>query len=790
MEPGEAVRQGLGSVNKARKARTPTPRESSHDSEEHGPRIAQTLAACCRCRQRKTRCDPTLPRCISCERAGALCEYFDTAKGKRISRTYVIRLQDKVRALEAELSQITEDDEAGRNTEDSIRPGGLVRLNENDDTPRYLGPSSGIAMTRLVMEEAKRYTESRSIRELVPEVGKRRTPISYPAMWTERKKSYPMISAVPADKLPSRLVTDKLVEVFTQRAQYLFPTIHEPTLEREVDDVYNGDTDDYKNFVLRMVLAISMQKLDTQYAGLADSYYLAAMAYIEAVIRPKDLRTVQCLILIGQYSLLTPTRTAIYYIIGLATRICQQLGLSEEKTIAQGVSMGLVDPAQMDMKRRLSWCVFNMESGLSHSLGRPNGFAISQDHINVGFFLNVDDVYITSTGILPAPVSEKKTTAIHFFKMRLLQAEIRRVLYQRKRSEPKNEEHPWYFLMEQKLLDWLNASPLQPAWSKLWFTSRYNSMVIFLYRPSPQVPDPSARAATLCYNAAVHIIKSQNTQMDHPAVDVTWIFVLTLFMAVNTMLWTVSYPEIRSVHSKEEVEEQLDIAISIMVRCTERWPGTAGATQLYSTLGHAILKSYNLTDQASSSLSANSPASLTDATSPNSEHSSATTTSASYSNKPFDPPQFSYVFDQAPEQYAVPEYPHPLVSLQHPSFRSGSIFSHPASRQPDRRFSYFPPEFPQQLPSAWEDTPAPALNPQLNVPPPAASIPVTNPLIQATHFPSPVYSFGPQAFADQSYHESPPLRMGSLSQEQQRELMNHLETTGVSGINTYLDHPL
>jgi hypothetical protein len=128
----------------------------------------------------------------------------------------VIRLQDKVRALEAELSQLVEEE---GDTEDIVRPGGLVRLHEDDETPRFLGPSSGIAMTRIVMEEAKKYTDTRSIRELVPEVRQRRTPVQSPDTAMERKKSYPMISAVPAPTLPSRLVTDKLVEVFNQKGR-------------------------------------------------------------------------------------------------------------------------------------------------------------------------------------------------------------------------------------------------------------------------------------------------------------------------------------------------------------------------------------------------------------------------------------------------------------------------------------------------------------------------------------------------------------------------------------------
>ena len=183
--------------------------------------------------QRKTRCDPTLPRCLPCERSGSICEYFDTTKGKKINRHYVVKLQDKVRALEMELGQYTDEDDFPKNNEDFVRPGGLVRLNETDETPRYLGPSSGIAMTRLLMEEAKRYTDSARISELIPELRDRRRPdtldqssvdmrmssfsVLPPA--ASRRKSYPMISAVPAGELPSRAISDKLIEVFYQRGK-------------------------------------------------------------------------------------------------------------------------------------------------------------------------------------------------------------------------------------------------------------------------------------------------------------------------------------------------------------------------------------------------------------------------------------------------------------------------------------------------------------------------------------------------------------------------------------------
>jgi hypothetical protein len=242
------------------------------------------------------------------------------------------------------------------------------------------------------------------------------------------------------------------------------PTLHEKILASALENVYAGSHDPYENFVVRLVMAISLQKLDSNYAGLADSYYLAAMQYFEEVVRPKDIKTLQCLVLIGQYSLLTPTRTAVYYVVGLATRISQQLGLADEKTIALGVS----DPLALDMRRRLAWIITTLELGLSHSMGRPNGFAKTDDIVDIEWFEIVPDANITEDGIVPGPPDERKLVSIHFCKMRLLQAEIRRTLYEKKHPEPRNCQHPWFATMEAKMEQWLKASPESPAWCKPW----------------------------------------------------------------------------------------------------------------------------------------------------------------------------------------------------------------------------------------------------------------------------------------------------------------------------------
>lgn len=242
--------------------------------------------------------------------------------------------------------------------------------------------------------------------------------------------------------------------------------MHEVALERDLEAVYSGDTDIFKRFTVHMVFAIGLQRMSIRYAGLADAFYLAAMKNFEAILRPKDLKTLQCLVLVGQYSLITPTRVPVYYVIGLAAKICQQEGMVDEKTIGTGYNL---DPMAVDMRRRLVWSVASMELGLAHSLGRPNSFATGDEQLDVAWFSTANDECITESGIdSSGPINDRKVAAIHSFRRRLLQAEIRRTLYERKRAEPKNESSPWFQQMEKKMKDWLEASPENPPWCRGW----------------------------------------------------------------------------------------------------------------------------------------------------------------------------------------------------------------------------------------------------------------------------------------------------------------------------------
>lgn len=425
----------------------------------------------------------------------------------------------------------------------------------------------------------------------------------------------------------------------------MLPTLHEPSFRREVDAVYNGSEDPCQNFQLRIVIAISMQKLSTQFAGLADAFYLAALQYLDDCIRKMDISTLQCLALIGQYSLLTPTRTAAYWVVGTAVKLCQDLRLTDETTITRSATGRPLNCLEVDMRRRLFWIITSMEYGLSHSLGRPSAFCVSHDHINVKFFEMVDDKYITPEGVLPgAQPIMKKCIAIHFMKMRLLQAEIRRTLYLRKRETPVDDQDSWFAQMLDKIDHWVNSCPQNDegsGLSKVWsvsrllinekkgdghlykltvyrFEGRRNTMIVFLYRPSPQVPEPSLEAARKCYKACVFNIQMHQQQVMTGSVDLTWIWTQSVCMALNTILWSLSYPGIRQEHPKEEVIDHINIAMQVLGVSAERWPGVESCLQLYRSLIAGCLKAYGSDESfvVQSPSNRPSPASTHDVASP------------------------------------------------------------------------------------------------------------------------------------------------------------------------------
>lgn len=237
-------------------------------------------------------------------------------------------------------------------------------------------------------------------------------------------------------------------------------------------------------------------------------------------------------------------------------------------------------------------------------------------------------------------------------------------------------------------------------------------MIITLFRPSPQVPKPTPRAALRCYDSAAYIITLSSQQVMKAAIDITWVFVLTLYMAFNTILWTTSYSEVREAHKRDKVEELLHVALDMIEQCSERWPTTVSVSRL-AKIFEACMHSYDKKegDQPSSGglfsipLFADSgdtsPSAIDDPipppTVPGGMHFQRPPQEQQRYQQPtpvFNAPQFGMVFNSTPDQMKVEyDFDQNRRPNTQPAFRNNSIFAAPASDSRGRKFSYFPPDF-------------------------------------------------------------------------------------------------
>ena len=159
-----------------------------------------------------------------------MCEYWDPGKNSNINRDYVVWLQHRVRDLEIEVEKL-ENEDGPEDPEHMVRSGATVILPDADET-KFLGPSSGTQITRLVMQLAKQFTDAKTIREIIPDSKARQIKQLFAVeSGKPTSKSYPLISDVAAEDLPNRDLTDLLVQLYNLKGWFGHgPAIHVLTL--------------------------------------------------------------------------------------------------------------------------------------------------------------------------------------------------------------------------------------------------------------------------------------------------------------------------------------------------------------------------------------------------------------------------------------------------------------------------------------------------------------------------------------------------------------------------------
>ncbi|KAK9366906.1 fungal-specific transcription factor domain-containing protein [Lipomyces kononenkoae] len=367
-------------------------------------------------------------------------------------------------------------------------------------------------------------------------------------------------------------------------------------------------------YFLNLIFAIGVAVHQQQYpALLCESYHAAAMKHIEPVFASLDrLESLQGILLLGLYSIMRPAVPGVWYVLGVALRLCVDLGLHVEGGVKTWSGTNITpkngqgpikegdgfDARTLDLRRRLFWCTYAMDRQVCVYLGRP--FGIADNSIKVPFPSDLDDVFITSEGIMKPPEDTPpsyKQVAVHIFQIRRLQSEIQTILYERaelpRRFATLKE---WQTNMARRLEEWNNTAPkstkdMNCNFNLYFLDLNYQQTRLLLHGISPAIPRPSVEAFFIIADASEKVIRAYRQLHREKNINYTWMAVHNLFMAGTSYLYCLYHSkEVRSRTRMDVIDFNTMACIHVLTAMVDKCDAASGCRDTFELLTAAILR--------------------------------------------------------------------------------------------------------------------------------------------------------------------------------------------------------
>ena len=232
---------------------------------------------------------------------------------------------------------------------------GLVSLGTNQD-PRYIGPSSGYFLARVMLTKPSEQQSSRA------------TP-------NMRESGFPsqLVEAVQGPlPLPARDLATQLCDAYFEAVHFQYPILHPPALMKMLDQAYEADQQDpVVGFQVNMVLAIGATILSSRLKARipGESYCLAALEHFGGLNIENSLQGLQCLVLLLIFTIHSPyMRLNAWYLNYQCIAGLLDLGLQRDINTQSGVSL-----LEQEMRTRIFWVILGLDRTIATMMGRPIG---------------------------------------------------------------------------------------------------------------------------------------------------------------------------------------------------------------------------------------------------------------------------------------------------------------------------------------------------------------------------------------------------------------------------------
>ena len=413
-------------------------RESSHAKAR---KRSRTAVACRRCKARKQKCDGSSPTCSNCANSESTCEYDFSISLNRNQEQY-LRARRRVKELEGALARLTQTShEATPNVsmsstsdltplENSPSPTSNLPLPDEQPpqsvtgsplepsrtfqnlalqaTGGFVGSPSDATFNRVLhaVVASKQGFDGTARSDLLNE---NLTPKSLESAVQPSSSDNITLAGIP-DVIADRMISKGYLHYIA----VMWPIIQPSELQRLHRDRARLE-DRFEVAALHLVYAAAGRFLETTGetgSFRSENHYRAAMALLgEILALSTNIRTVQILLLLAIYGLRAPRGPGAWPLIGIAMRMCVEMGMHRQSINTQGRAAEAEDHV-----RCLFWTCYCLDRQTSIILGRP--FAVADHDIDAALPVGTDDE--SRKSLVPF---------VHICRLRIVESRIQQTVY-------------------------------------------------------------------------------------------------------------------------------------------------------------------------------------------------------------------------------------------------------------------------------------------------------------------------------------------------------------------------
>jgi hypothetical protein len=372
--------------------------------------------------------------CGNCAKVGATCNRPLDWEGN--SRSYTRALEDQVAYLETRLSAVEQqqqdrcdprlnEDHLDRNQVPRHEGGTVEGEVQRDNRPPFQHDVADVVglLSLGRGNTAQSYVGSSSGYSLAADLGRMvHATVWNKALWVSAGSSSGRTENVLHEDTPRRITlqelqsdraeppTDalgkKLIQAYLVRIHPRFPFLFRSdiweahrkryTLQRGTQRQHSEDIpafsspayreDGFALFILNMVYAIGALnlRLTEDYKDTSpEQFYVFAMQHVASVREASSVHNLEATVLLILYHLRSESRNGLWHLTGLAIRTVTDIGLHRE------ASTQSLPPFEVQLRRRLFWSVYALETILAGTLGRP--ISLSDCDIDQPLPWSIDD---------------------------------------------------------------------------------------------------------------------------------------------------------------------------------------------------------------------------------------------------------------------------------------------------------------------------------------------------------------------------------------------------------------